>query len=455
MATRSAQIQPPASEYPPLATGVAALLFLYVGTFFLQAGSRVDILGAIRFEFLVAASLLALAMLQMTRHKYPPSGLSGYLFFYIFVVVIQVPFSVDFDRSYEIFVNRFLKFAAMALIIATFCVSPRAIKIFIAAFLLSCFKMGQEGLLGNLTGSMVWESQGIMRLHGSTGMYRHPNSYAGMAIGTLPFIYYLFPLVNKYIKVFLIVLLVFSINIILFSGSRTAYVGVFGLLLFMFWGNRYRMRFVLAAAVIAAIAIPKIPEQYIGRFESIFTGEEAEGRSSEARLQILSDSIEIFAENPLGVGVAAFPAARFEKFGKRPDTHNLYMEVATNLGIQGLIAFGLLLMKISILFYRQIRSLSSQLSAMSAALARDRKDAPPEFEKHYADLEFMKAICMATSGYLLVRLVLGLFGHDLYEIYWWVIIGLLYALHRANVVSQVKTNELVSNLKTKAEATSS
>ena len=45
-------------------------------------------------------------------------------------------------------------------------------------------------------------------------------------------------------------------------------------------------------------------DQYKDRFKSI-TGKEAEGSSKEARILILEDALQIFLENPLGVGLAS------------------------------------------------------------------------------------------------------------------------------------------------------
>ena len=45
---------------------------------------------------------------------------------------------------------------------------------------------------------MVWFNQGIPRLHGPVGQLGHPNSFSGFAVGTLPFILYLYPLLKKH-----------------------------------------------------------------------------------------------------------------------------------------------------------------------------------------------------------------------------------------------------------------
>jgi putative inorganic carbon (HCO3(-)) transporter len=412
-------------SYPKFNIVLAALLFLYVAAFLLQVGTRVQWLGAIRVEFLVAAALLAVAMVYRVGKRDARTGIAWPLSIFLLLVAVQVPLSVDVEHSWGIFLDRVLKFSAMAVIISRFVNNPRMLLVFLAAFLLSCFKMGQEGLVGNLSGGLVWESQGVMRLHGSTPMYRHPNSFAGMAMGTLPFIYFLFPVANRYIKIFLLVLLVLSVNIIIFSASRTAYVACIGMLCYVVAVSNQKMRIAGAGLVLAIMAAIYMPQQYKERFMSIYTGQEAEGRSSEARLQILEDATVVWMRHPLGVGVGAFPIVRDRYFGKDADTHNLYLEVATNLGIQGLVAFLVLIGAI-------LRSLRRTVLECQRLLrvARELPHRTSEVAKIQWELSLYMAVSKAVAAYIVVRLLLGLFGMDLYEIYWWIGIGLTVAVSR-------------------------
>ncbi len=49
-------------------------------------------------------------------------------------------------------------------------------------------------------------------------------------------------------------------------------------------------------------------------------------------------------------------------------------------------------------------------------------------KKLLSDLLLLQAICRALAGFIFVRLVLGIFGMDLYEIYWWFAGGLAISL---------------------------
>src|SRR5262249_40503640 len=158
---------------------------------------RSPALGAIRLELCYGIVLAVIAVFQQPSLSSPATGMMLAL---LGCMAIQVPFSYDVATSSDVFVDGVLKFCFMAIFIVAFVKSPRELRWFLAAFLLACFKMGEEGFLGSVTGSMMWENQGVMRLHGTTLMYAHPNSLAGMALGTLPFIFYLYPVCIRPLK---------------------------------------------------------------------------------------------------------------------------------------------------------------------------------------------------------------------------------------------------------------
>ena len=297
---------------------------------------------------------------------------------------------------------------------------------FLAAFLFACFYVTQESARGAITGGLVWENQGVMRLHGAVPIYRHPNSLAGIAMGTIPFCIFLWPAIQRrWVKLLLIPPLITSFICVLYSGSRTAYVAFFAFILYWFWQSQNKKKWVMWTVLIAVVAMPLVPDQYIGRFKSI-GGEEAQGHSKEARIIILEDAWEVLKTHPLGVGVASFPAVRREMFGRKQDTHNLYLEVATNLGVQGFIVFAFLI--------GAFISTWSMLKRFGKTLNRVLLRQPDSADKRIigeliSKLKLCEQTTIAIGGFLFVRLTLGLFGMDLYEVYWWFIAGTLLSLN--------------------------
>ncbi|KAA1175052.1 polymerase [Marinobacter salinexigens] len=392
------------------------LVCVYILTWYLQLNGRVGILGAIRFEFILGLLLSASAVFVVIGSKAKPTPLKFPVFMLFFLLALYTVFSYNREASFNIFFDKVFKASMLALFFAAFIKSPWALKLAIAAFLLAMFKITQEGFLGWVTGSLVWENQGIPRLHGSTGMYRHPNSFSGLALGCIPFIYFLYPVVNKWKKIFLLVLALFCITIVVFTGSRTGYVGAALLFVYFLWQqtSRTRTKALFFSVIMVIVVIPFIPQDYVGRFESIFTLEEKEGASSEKRIQILEDAAMVFIDKPWGVGVGAFPSVRAQMFGRYQDTHNMYLELLTNMSIFGLAAFIFLVYKLI--------SLNKRLQRTLDALDHD--------SFHHQDIRFLNALSKAIVAFLFLRLVLGAFGMDSYEIYWWFSMGVTISIYR-------------------------
>lgn len=393
------------------------LTCIYIFSWYLQIGLRVDILGTIRFEFILGAILSVCAAIKLVNER-KSTPLKGPVIFFFSVVAFYTAFSYDHAQSWNIFFNRVVKFSMLAAFIAAFVRTEWALKLIIGAFLLAMLKMGQEGFMGTLTGGMIWQNQGIPRLHGVTPLYRHPNSYSGMAVGCLPFIFYLYPVATRWQKAFLAVLFAFSIVIIVFTGSRTGYVAT-ALLGLYFWREKLRIhkfKYTLIGLTVIILAYVALPEAYVGRIESIFTLDEAEGSSSDARIQIIKDALSVFFTKPWGVGVAAFPSVRIDMFGRFQDTHNLYLELLTNMSIFGLLAFFVFILKIIV---------------VNKKIAENSNHSP-----------FIRAMSKAIIGFIYARLFLGLFGMDTYEIYWWFALGLTIAIYR---ISEDTNNSNGSN----------
>lgn len=404
------------------------LTSLYIIVWYLQLGSRVSALGSIRFEFLLGAFLGLAALFKQLQSRSATAPLTKYVYLFFFIVIIKVPLSAAVEHSFNIFIDRFLKFSLLALFISTFIKSPSAIKLLIFAYLLTCFRLGFEGFIGWRSGGLVWQNQGIMRLHGSIPILAHPNSFSGFGVCLLPFIYYLFPKVNIAYKAMLCLLLVFSIVIVVYTGSRAGYLAAFGFITYATYCSKYRVKVAIAFTITLISSIPFIPEQYIERFESIYAGEEKEGNSKQSRITILEDALKISLKHPFGVGVAAFPTVREQYFGRKQDTHNLYFEVLTNLGVLGLIVFILLIIQIFKAIKQNEKLLMSNLTIISRAPPDTQLPEGKTSKELINDIDFCLAIGKAVKAFIVVRLFLGLFGMDLYEIYWWFAIGLTLAI---------------------------
>jgi O-antigen ligase len=405
--------------FAPRPTFLVVLLACYVVIWYLQLGLRIPPLGAIRIEFLLAISLILFTLPFLGKLDQKQNVLVVPLVLFFVVVALQVPFSVTPAYSWEVFFNRVIKFSIMSYLIAIIVTSPYALRWLFIAFLFACAKMVQEGIVGVMTGGLVWENQGVMRLHGATPLYEHPNSFSGMALGCLVYCCAFLVIVKGWLRVGLLLLSAGCLVVILYTGSRTSYLGFVALIALIAMRSERRLLFSLFAIAFMVALLIAVPAEYFERFYSIFTLKEAEGESALTRIQILQDAWFIFLQHPFGVGVAAFPVVRMEYFDRFQDTHNLYLEVLTNLGIQGGLMFGYLI-------YRLLQQLSLTIRRFGRCIELATSNL--SLQRYLAQLKFARAVAVATFNFVIIRLVLGLFGMDLYEIYWWFSVGLAIAL---------------------------
>ena len=409
----------------------------YIVVWFLELNQRVAFFGAIRLEFTLGAVLSAGAIATLAaRSDSNRSRLMKYICAYFIFLACHLAISQYFSHSWDAFVDWILKFSCMALFTYAFVTSPRSLRVFMGMLFLVFLKIGYEAFQGQITGSMVWENQGIMRLHGAQGTrFGHPNSLSGYGVSMLPFIYYLFPVVRWRSRLVILVALVFAATIIIFTGSRTGYLTVLALVLFLWLRSTVKGRFFVILALIAVVGLPMIPPQYEARFMSAFVGEEAEGHSKEERIELMNDALGLLERNPQGLGIYAFRFARAQQLHKTSmDPHNMYLQTLVDLGYPGALIFGLFLVAL----WRELRATTAHLRGAERRLRQEvQRQAKPDAAllTHLTDVRFMNAAGSAFLAYLFTRLMLAVFGHDLYEIYWWLTAGASIAI--ANLVPRV------------------
>ena len=415
----SATALPPYDEVPLAFTGLFSVFFL---VWFLQVGLRMPTLGALRIEFLLGGLLGVLSIVALATRTEPGHNRLGmFALLYLVFLTVHLPLSQFLPVSWKAYMDWVVKYACMTLFTVAFVRNPKTLRLFMLALLIGVLKVGQEAFLGKITGSMVWENQGIMRLHGTQGsMFGHPNSLSGLAVSTLPFAYYFWTNVDRRFRLVIALMLLFAINIIVFTGSRTGYVASFGLVGFLFLRSQRKGFFLAAALVLAVVALPFVPDQYVERFQSSFGGKEKEGSSKAERTQLARDAWETFLDNPQGTGIYTFMSVRYYRLGKEPyDTHNLYLQILSDLGVGGLVVFGLFVAALGL----ELFSSERRLGVMENRLGTLGESPPPEAVAHLKDVRFARACAASFFAFVATRLFLGIFGHDLYEMYWWLSAG--------------------------------
>ena len=107
---------------------------------------------------------------------------------------------------------------------------------------------------------------------------------------------------------------------------------------------RERPAVVFALIFAALIATPMMPESFWDRMASITNPDEDQTGSRQQRIQLFRQGLQVFVENPLtGIGAGQFVNYDGDMMEARwRVTHNVWLQVAAELGIFGFCTFAFL-----------------------------------------------------------------------------------------------------------------
>ena len=403
------------------------LVLSYIIIFYSQIGSRIPMLGSLRIELVFGMIILVIILLRSlnkVQQGSSPKGLNYALILFFASVLISIPTSFWGEMSVNMVIRLSKLFSIYIMIVATVD-SEEKLRKFMWVYMMMVFVIVGEPFWQAITGGAQFDThRGYEALHGATGLWAHPNSLGGFAAANLPFLYFLFKGERSRGKrLILIVIGLCSVGTVVYTGSRTAYVGVLGVAAVIWWFEEHKMKRLVMFLVGLLILINVAPRQYGDRFATLKeipdvvmeTREVSD--SMETRWQIIKDAWSIFVDHPIsGVGVGAFMTARGAKFDRWQDTHNLYLQVLAELGIIGAVAFAMVL-------YHIFRNLTLSRHFLRMAYSDESR--------------WLSALTSALMVFLVARLIVGMFGMDLYENYWWLAGGLSIAVLRISHIKAV------------------
>ena len=208
---------------------------------------------------------------------------------------------------------------------------------------------------------------------------------------------------------------------IIFTYSRGGFVALLFVLGMLLLPSFRRPIHAVSLLVLILLLTPLLPSSYVERMRTIpvigtLFGEQREADSAlRGRRGEMAVGMLMFLEHPLlGVGLQNYPV-QFQKYSleegidsrKESRTpHNLYLEIAAENGLLGLVAFGLLL----------------------GGLFHGLKNAGQNFAK--ADLADGTHIVNALRVSILAYLVGSMFLHGAYPRFFWLLVGVAFGAAR-------------------------
>ncbi len=402
------------------------LYILYLVSFLLHLTGRVPALGAIRFDMILSLSVLALMIMRKnkssklagrgasTRKEAVDSGVAKILYIIYAYIIATLPL-VEYPGS-VLHTNllTFFKSTLFFFFTANLVDTRKRLQILIVAFL-SCqvFRV-LEPLYLNLTvgywGSETWVGDGEManRLSGGPFDVINSNGLAFVILMVLPFLHYL-TIDSPKLKYIYFTLFPLLLLALVKSLSRSGMIGFLIAYGGVFMRSRRKALILVAAVVTVGVVFANLSDIQKDRYLSIVSSHTKQGATASGRIEGLQIDFGIALKRPLfGFGLGTSAETKYHLIGNGQLAHDLYLEVAQELGFVGLMLF--------LVFLRRI---VANFTLVKKKLAELKEPDP-----------YMSRLVDAMQVWMLVGLFFSLASYGLSEWTWYFFAGVSLAVVR-------------------------
>jgi O-antigen ligase len=264
------------------------------------------------------------------------------------VIVLTIPFSSWPGGSAHVFSDIYVKIILIFALMVSTLTTPKRLQQMTWLMIVASSYIAGRAVIDYVRGVNLVEGDRVRSAVG--GMFQNPNDLALNLVTFLaPTIFIVIQDRRPSRRLLASFFAATMLAAIVCTKSRSGFLGLLAMCVVIgYYTLRARPGLLVGAVFAALLALPVMPQSFWNRMDSIMNAEEDQTGSREARLRLLTQGIEVFAENPLtGVGAGQFqnynaPGETIEKWRV---THNVWLQVASELGIFGLLAFGFLVVR--------------------------------------------------------------------------------------------------------------
>jgi len=291
------------------------------------------------------------------------------------VIVLTIPFSIWPSGSLKMFSDIYVKIILIFALMMSTITTPRRLRQMTWVMIIASGYIAGRGVFDYLRGVNLVEGD---RLRGAVGgMFENPNDLALNLVTFLaPTLFIIIQDKKMSRRLFALLLAGLMLAATVATKSRSGFLGLVAMgLVVVYYTARVKPGVVLAVVLAGLLALPAMPSSFWTRMDSIVNAEEDATGSRAARVRLLNQGVEVFADNPItGIGAGQFqnyngPGA-VEKWRV---THNVWLQVASELGMFGVMAFLFLVIRAYTANFRTLRMLKTPRKKWNAAPAM-----PPE-----------------------------------------------------------------------------
>ena len=392
------------------------LYLLFMVSWFVHLTSRIPLLGAIRFDLVLAGLLFLITfvlIIQKEEKDFVKNETEKYLTILIIYAILTIPFVQWPGSVIKYGIEGFIKAVVFYYFTVTFVNSEKKLKILLFVFI-ACqsFRVFEPLYLHVTTG--YWGSAAFMsgefldRLSGAPHDIVNPNGLAFIIVSVIPF-YYFLSFISWKTKVLCLIALPIFIYTLVLTASRSGMI----CLIVIFGGIliKSKKKALLSIAVMtgAFIVFVSLTADLKDRYISIFDSGAKHTSTAQARTNFNKDAFKVSLRKPIfghGLGTSLEANANFG--GRAQPAHNLYIEIAQELGYVGLIIFLLFIKSVIYNFYSSLKQIRTKME----------------------NKLFLENITKAMQVWLLMNIVFSFASYGLSTYAWYLFAGLSVVIMR-------------------------
>jgi len=263
------------------------------------------------------------------------------------IIVLTMPFSIWPGGSLTVFSEIYVKIILIFALMMSTITTPRRVRQMTWIMIIASGYIASRAVFDYVRGVNLVEGDRVRGAIG--GMFENPNDLALNLVTFLaPALFIIFQEKKASRRLFAGALAATMMAAIVCTKSRSGFLGLIGMgAVVLYYLARVKPAIVVGALLAGLMALPVMPSSFWDRMDSIVNADEDQTGSRAARLRLIEQGMDVFVENPLtGIG-----AGQFRNYSA-PDvvekwrvTHNVWLQVATELGLFGLLTFAFLVLR--------------------------------------------------------------------------------------------------------------
>ena len=400
------------------------LFCVFIVSYFTHLTARVSALGAMHFDFVLAIiTALAIAFAGTARRSGSPAEVdpvAKQLAILLAYIILTIPF-VEWPGSVVHNLEGYAKSLCFFFFVVATVDTTRKLKLLLTVYVATqvwrvlepLYMHVRSGYWGSFTSLGNWEY--MDRLAGSPYDIINPNGLGFVILMTLPLLHLILKPDTSVRRILLITLVCAMCYALVLSASRSGFLGVLFLGGLLSWRSKHRAAYLAVGAIVVVIGASMMTDLQRERYVSIFSHSAKGGATAEARVTGVIGDFKVSLRRPLfghGLGTSREANANFR--GEDLPSHNLYTEVAEELGYIGLV---LLL----VLIWRVLHACWTAQKLVSATPMTDQR------------LRFLHDVAAALVVVVGVDLFFSFASFGFSEPYWYFFGGLSVATARLAV----------------------